>query len=397
MKFQSISGRYRRTHYSILLLFLILGMNAATWASRIPQLMDAMSINTAQMGMVLLACGIGAVVSFPLIAFSLNRWGSHIVCYFAVATLALLLSGLAFVNSFYVGIIWMFLEGVACAFLNAAMNSQGARLEEVTESKRMSILHAAFSFGLLASALFSSFVVYFFSDLLIHFSSVALLMIVLIFGVRGLLPQKPSSEQRVSPSEKSAFSAVLGLGAVMFFGTIVEGAMNDWSALYLAREVEASAFLMPFGIAIFSLSMVIGRLFSDRIRDRIDDHTMISAGCFIAAIGLLVGVSLGTLYSALIAFALVGLGMAPVTPCVYAAAAKRSAFVLTTVASMGTAGFLAGPPVIGFISGASSIKYGMLCVALCAAMGCVSVLILRLSESNSRGFWFVREASDSTT
>lgn len=397
MRFQIASGRYRRTHYSILLLFLILGINAATWASRIPQLMEAMSITATQMGMVLLACGVGAVVSFPLIAFVLNRWGSHIVCYFAVVTLVLLLSSLAFVSNFYVGIIWMFVEGVACAFLNAAMNAQGARLEEVTNSKRMSFLHAAFSFGLLASALFSSFVVYFFSDLLIHFSCVAVLMIVLIFSIRGLLPQKSNSEKSASVSGKSAMSAVLGLGSVMFFGTIVEGAMNDWSALYLAREVEASEFLTPFGIAIFSLMMVIGRLFSDRIRDRIEDHVMIFVGCLISATGLFIGISLGTLYSALIAFALVGLGMAPVTPCVYAGAAKRSAFALTTVASMGTAGFLAGPPVIGFISGASSIKYGMLCVALCAAMGCLSVLLLKLSELKGGAFWFVREASDSIT
>ena len=141
----------------------------------------------------------------------------------------------------------------------------------------------------------------------------------------------------------------------MVFGTVTEGAMNDWSALYMKDVAKASAELAPMGIAVVSVMMVLARVFADGWRSRWGDDRIVRTGSALAAAGLALALLSGGVAPALIGFACVGLGIAAVTPCVYVAAAKNGSDALTVVATMGTTGLLAGPPVIGFIANASGL------------------------------------------
>jgi MFS family permease len=122
------------------------------------------------------------------------------------------------------------------------------------------------------------------------------------------------------------------------------------------------------GIAVVSAMMVLARLFADRWRVRWGDKTVVITGATLAGVGLALALLLGGMVPALIGFACVGLGMAAVTPCVYVAAASEGSNALTLVAAMGTSGLLAGPPVIGFITNASSLVWGMGAVAVSALL-----------------------------
>jgi MFS family permease len=158
----------------------------------------------------------------------------------------------------------------------------------------------------------------------------------------------------------------LWMCCAMAFGTVTEGAVNDWSALYMKDVVRASAELVPLGIAVVSGMMVLARLFADGWRSRWGDRRVVVLGSALAGVGLALALLSGGVVPALIGFACVGLGIAAVTPCVYVAAASQGPDALTLVAAMGTTGLLVGPPVIGLIANAGSLVWGLGAVAASA-------------------------------
>jgi MFS family permease len=160
----------------------------------------------------------------------------------------------------------------------------------------------------------------------------------------------------------------LWLGCAMAFGTVTEGAMNDWSALYMKDVVDAPAQLAPMGIAVVSVMMVLARILGDGWRSRWGDARVVRVGSAVAGTGLALALLAGGVAPALIGFACVGLGMAVVTPCLYVAAAAEGPDALALVAAMGTTGLLAGPALIGFIAGVSSLVWGMAAVAASAVL-----------------------------
>jgi len=184
----------------------------------------------------------------------------------------------------------------------------------------------------------------------------------------------PERERRrfVTPSRLT-----LLLGAAMVFGTVAEGAMNDWSSLYLKNVAAAPASVAPLGIAIFSATMVVARLFADGWRARWGDRRLVLAGSVLAGVGLAAGVLAGGVVPALLGFACVGLGIAAVTPCVYVAAATQGANALTLVSTMGVTGLLAGPPVIGAIANGAGLAWGLGVAALAAVLVAVCATPIR--------------------
>lgn len=160
----------------------------------------------------------------------------------------------------------------------------------------------------------------------------------------------------------------LWMCCAMAFGTVTEGAMNDWSALYMKDVAKASAELAPLGIAVVAGMMVVARLFADGWRSRWGDGRVVLLGSALAAAGLAFALVSGGVVAALIGFACVGLGCAAVTPCVYVAAAKQGSDALALVAAMGTTGLLVGPPFIGFVANASSLVWGLAVVAAAAVV-----------------------------
>ncbi|MCG6500379.1 MFS transporter, partial [Kitasatospora sp. A2-31] len=180
---------------------------------------------------------------------------------------------------------------------------------------------------------------------------------------RANAPAGPKRRGLTLPSRVTVW-----MGLAMVFGTVTEGAMNDWSALYLRDAVHAAPSLAPLGIAVVSVMMVLARLFADGWRTRFGDGRIVRTGSLLAGSGLALALLAGGLVPTLLGFACVGVGVAAVTPCVYVAAARQGADALSLVAAMGTTGLLAGPAVIGFIANGSGLTWGMGAVAASAAI-----------------------------
>ena len=397
------AGRARdgflRSWLAIAALFCLLGFQYASWASRIPAIKARLGVSDGAIGLLLTVCGIGAAASFPLVATLMKRLGSRVLAAVSALVLAVFPLGLAVAPDYPVALVFACCDGVAIACLDVAMNAQGARLETEYQRTVMSRLHATFSGGTLAGALIASTVNALTSTLAVHFAVVAALIVALVaFAWPGLLPDErpdaevPQEDQQTDTSSVPGTSdasaqprrkwivlarVALWLGLAMAFGTIVEGAMSDWSALYLKNVVKASASVAPLGIAVFSVMMVTARLFADGWRTRWGDRRLVTFGSALAGAGLALAVLVGGTGPALLGFACVGLGIAAVTPAIYVAAAGQGTDVLALVAAMGTVGLLAGPGIIGFIANAASLGWSMGAVAAAAAV--VSLCALRIS------------------
>ncbi|MEU1146201.1 MFS transporter [Streptomyces sp. NPDC005863] len=371
---------FHRSQLAIAALFCSLGFQYATWASRIPAIKADLDLSDAEVGVLLMAAGIGAAVSFPVVAVLMRRLGSQRLALLSALCLALLLLALAGAPNYPVALLVMCVDGVLVGALNVAMNAQGAELESRYERNAMARLHATFSGGSLLAALLASGMNAVTSTVAVHFGAAAAFLLLLVAYARtGLLAEKADAanetaeageeRQTVTPAKSKwtvPSSMTLWMCVAMAFGTVTEGAMNDWSALYLKDVADASAELAPLGIAVVSGMMVVARLFADGWRSRWGDGRIVLSGSVLAGAGLALALLSGGLVPALLGFACVGLGIAAVTPCVYVAAAGQGSDSLTLVAAMGTTGLLAGPPLIGFIAHASSLVWGLAAVAASA-------------------------------
>ncbi|MDX2591663.1 MULTISPECIES: MFS transporter [Streptomyces] len=388
---------FRRAKWAIACLFCFLGLQYATWAARLPALKARLDLGAGELGLLLMACGAGAAASFPLVAHLMRRLGSRRLSLVSALCLTALLMALSAVPDYPLALLVLCADGVAVGCLNVAMNAQGAALEKAYGRTAMSQLHATFSAGLLAAALLASGSTALTASVPAHFAVAAALLLLLLARARtGLLPhdeprpaQAPPGQARseeAGPAEARADGArsaeprsrkrwartalpsgrTLLMGCAMAFGTITEGAMNDWSTLYMKDVVKAPASVAPLGIAVVSVMMLLARVRADHWRGRWGDGRVVRTGSAVAGTGLALALAAGGVLPTLLGFACVGLGAAAVTPCVYVAAAERGSDALSLVAAMGTTGLLAGPALIGFVAGAGGLTLGMATVAASA-------------------------------
>jgi len=372
-------GDFRRDQLAIAALFCFLGFQYATWASRLPALKDRFDLGGTEVGLLLMVCGVGAAVSFPLVAPLMRRLGARRLALWSALVLVAVLPVLAAAGGYPLVLLVIFVDGVAVGCLNVAMNARGAALESHYGRAAMAQLHATFSGGSLGGALLASGVNTVTHSVTAHFAVAAALGLLLLAGAAPrALPDAPPAGERPTEEEKKgkkglrsltgASRAALWLGCAMVCGTVVEGAMNDWSALYLTEETGASGRLAPLGIAVVSVMMVLARLLGDGWRGRWGDARMVRVGSVMAGTGLALALLSGGTWTALAGFACVGLGMATVTPCLYVAAADQGPDALALVAAMGTTGLLAGPALIGFVAGRTDLTTGMAVVAASAVL-----------------------------
>ncbi|MFD5501878.1 MFS transporter [Streptomyces sp. NPDC127061] len=397
-----VTDQFRRAQLAIAALFCFLGFQYATWASRLPAIKTRLDLTEAELGLLLMACGAGAAASFPLVAILMKRMGSRRLAVLSAVVLSLLLLALSAAPNYPVALVIICCDGIAVGSLNVAMNAQGAALEVTYQRTAMARLHATFSAGSLFAALLASGVNLLTTDVTVHFGVAAALLLLLVGLTRsGLLTedqQPPAGIPAGTPTEDPApeksrrklsmpSRVTIWMGFAMVFGTVTEGAMNDWSALYMKDVVDAAAELAPMGIAVVSVMMVLARVFADGWRGRWGDGRIVRVGGVVAGTGLALALLAGGVVPTLIGFACVGLGVAAVTPCIYVAAAAQGTDALALVAAMGTTGLLAGPALIGFIASAGSLVWGMGAVAASAILVSLCATRIRwpgLAESEPR-------------
>ncbi len=343
----------RRARLAVAAVFFINGVALGSWFVRIPAVQQGLSLGEGLLGLALLGAAVGALVSMPLAGALISRFGSRRV----VGATALLLPLSVVLPALAPGLLLLVgavaVVGAANGALDVSMNSQAVAVEREYGRPIMSSFHAAFSFGGLAGATLGGLVASAGVAPLPHLAAVAALGVVAAaFVYRALLPASADAADEGEPAFARPTRALLGLGVISFCVLLGEGAMSDWSAVYLDGTLETGPGFAAAGYAAFSLAMAFGRLFGDGLAERLGHVRLVRACGAIAAGGLGAALLVGQPVFALIGFACAGAGFSVVFPAALSAAGRAEGTAagpaLAAVSTAGYTGFLVGPPAIGF-------------------------------------------------
>lgn len=382
-----------RARLAVSAVFLINGALFATWAVNIPGVRDGLELSQAQIGAALLAFGLGSLTTMPFTGGWTARWGSDRVTAVAAVLTMLALALPFFMPSLLTLALSLALLGALNGCLDVAMNAQGVTVEQRLGRPIISRLHAYFSLGGVVGALLGTALLGRVPILAHVLVVVALTTLTALLVGRALLPDAtghaaPTPEEQagspaVTPSALG--TATLLLGGLCALGMFAEGANYDWAALYF-RDVLGTASTgwvnSGWGYAAFVAAMTLGRWFGDRLRARLGEEPIVRGGSLLTAAGLGAVLLARDPLLASLGFAVSGLGLSNVVPVMYGVAGHALAGRgIARVATLGYAGFLLGPPVIGFAADHWGLRAALLLAligaALVAALGAPTFDLLR--------------------
>ena len=349
--------------------FLVSGWALATWAPMVPYLKQRLSLDEATLGLVLLALGAGSVTAMPVVGALTHRIGYRrvILAGGMLSCFALPLLGWASATMALTGALFGF--GLALGAVDVAMNAHAVEVEQHEGSALMSGFHGAFSIGGLLGAGGMSAMLALHVPLEVAATITAVCLALALASQRGALLTK---QQTTEPATAAAFrlpDALLWLiGLLCAASFLAEGAMLDWSAVFLRDVRNIPSSISGLGYAFFSVTMAVGRLTGDRVVARFGPVPTVRLGAPIAAAGLLVIITTHGMALNLFGFALVGLGASNLVPVMFSAVGRLPgripAVSLATVTALGYAGMLCGPALIGFLAHATSLGFALAMVAV---------------------------------
>ncbi|TBH73729.1 MFS transporter [Aquirufa nivalisilvae] len=352
---------------AISVLFLLCGLNFASWATRIPDFKEFLSLSDAELGSILMGLPIGSMVSLPLAGWLIARYNSKIICLLAIVLYILILPALTFISSSLFLFVGLFSFGMAGDILNISMNTQVVSLEKLTNKKTMSSFHAIFSIGLMLGSLLGGYLVKLDVTLNQHFYMIALCNLISIIGVyRYLLIDSKNEEQEnnmVEPKFKLN-NYLLILSFVAFCGMLCEGAMADWISLYFKLLPNLDGYPFTIGFSSFAFSMVIGRLIGDWAAKHLSIRNILMMNGLLIALGMSITVFFTQVPLLILGCFITGLGISTIVPMIYSQAGNTKdtspAMAIAAVSTIAYVGFMLGPVVIGFLSEYYGLKQALI-------------------------------------
>ena len=364
----------RTARNAVLGTFFLNGFAFATWASRIPSVRHALDLGPGQLGLLLLSCSVGSVLSLPTAGGNVQRFGARrvVVAATLVEAMGLLLVavGVGVLAVVPVTAIGLFLVGLGTGTWDVAMNVEGAEVERLMGRSIMPRFHASFSLGTVAGAGVGAVVTYLGIGVGWHVGVVGVLVAVLgAVSVRGFLAVDP---ERHDSSPGSAWKAwteprTLLIGVMVLALALTEGVANDWLGVAMVDGYGVPAWLGAAAFALFVASMTTGRVAGTVVLDAYGRQTVLWGTMALAAVCVLL-VVLGQLpVLVVVGIVLWGLGASLGFPVGMSAAAddpRRAAARVSVVSTIGYTAFLAGPPLLGFIGSQVGVLHALLVVSI---------------------------------
>jgi len=368
----------------------------ATWVSRIPTIKQHLGLNAAQLGLALVGTPIGLIIAMRVVPGLVARHSSAVTTRGAAAAACICVVLLALAPSLLGLLALLALFGLMLGTFDISMNTQGVAIERGYERPIMAALHGAYSVGVLVGALGGSIAAHLQLSPLAHFSiAAAALMIVNALGTRALLPARADTDDE--PTEKSISSGgdtaarrfLLALGVIAFCSLVAEGAVDDWSGVFLHEVHHASFSLAPLGTAACGAGMTAGRLLGDRFIARYGRQSMLWRSALLAAVGMSIAVLAPTLGIAIAGYAILGLGVATIVPIAFTLAGNVAgvapAAALSFVTTIGYAGLFGSPSVIGLLAHTVGLRVALWLPAALLMLIVVMSPVLRSRTPSGEG------------
>lgn len=378
----NVRGRlFPGMRWGVSLLFLVNGFAAGSWAPKIPEFAHRLGLSESGLGLMIMLFGIGSLVLMPFAGAQVARMGSRRVSLVAAFALTPMLLAVTWPSSHVGAAVALFFFGGIMGAMDVAMNANAVAVEKAMGRAIMSSCHAFWSLGGLFGAAIGGYAI----DMLGIWGHAVMVTVVSGLAVAIATPilfgEAASVVQADGKTEKLRLPLTplpWLIGLIALFSMIPEGAMLDWSALYLKSELGASLAVSGLAYAAFSLTMAAMRFAGDFVRDRFGPVKTLRASASLGMVGLLVAGIAPNTAVALIGFAIAGIGIANMSPIIYAAAGSipgvPSGIGLSVVTTIGYSGILVAPSLIGFIAAHTGLG------AVFMALPLLALVVLALSH-----------------
>lgn len=357
----------RVARYAVIAVFFLNGLMLSNWFVRIPAAQEKLGLTEGTLSIALLGTAIGALASMSVAGWLVTRLGSRPVVVVCAVLLCLALTPLALAPSLPLLVVAMVFLGASNGTLDVSMNSQAVVVEEGYGRPIMSSFHAAFSLGGLAGAVGGGLIAARGIGIEPHLLGVSVAGLAAALVVtRALLPADADRGGEAEPAFVRPTRALAALGIISFCVLLGEGAMSDWSAVYLNDTLGTGPGFAAAGFAAFSLAMAAGRLSGDVLLSRFGATTVVRFCGILAAVGLGTSLLAAQPILSLAGFACAGAGFSVVFPAALSAAGRSQEMptgpALAAVSTTGYFGFLVGPPTIGFVGEGVGLGAGLFVV-----------------------------------
>jgi len=371
-----------RSHrIAVSVMFFMFGLCFASWASRIPTIQQHLGLSDSALGAVLFALPTGLFISLFFSGWMIAKMSSRTVVMISALLYSPLLVCIGFVNGTWGLVAILFAFGFFGSLLNIAINVQAVGVEALAKRNLMASFHGMWSLAGFAGAAVGAFMIGRDVEPGPHFIVICIIaLIVNIVSFRFLLMRDINSDSQ-RPILSLPDKALLGLGVTAFCSMVAEGAMFDWSGVYFQKAVKVDQRFVGLGYTSFMIAMAGTRFIADTMSHKFGLKKILQVSGMLSSSGLLLSVIFPALIPATIGFFLVGMGVSSVVPLVYSEVGKSSTMspgaALSAVSTLGFVGLLIGPPMIGLIAGATSLRISFLVVACMA----VSVTVLASTKA----------------
>lgn len=352
-----------------MLVFFLQPIAFGAWLPRIPEVQQALGLGPQGLAIALLGLPCGTLLTLPFAGPLVGRIGPRAAILAGFVLYSIATSLPAFAMNPAMLFVALMLAGSTISFVELGLNVQADAVEKATGSVIMTTSHGFWSVGIMAGSLIGSALAGFGVEAKWAIMLVAAMVLpaALLAGnaLPVLAPETPRQE-----GQRSAWAlpswALLGICCFVFGITMTEGAMADWSAIFLRDALGAEGGMVGLGYSVFAMMVAAGRFGGDTLKRRFG---AVSTARICGLLGLagaaILFVSPNTPV-ALLGFAIIGLGVSVGFPLAVTAAASltdRSASANVAILSfVALLGFLVGPPVIGFVAEHFDMRLGIACL-----------------------------------
>ena len=370
-----------RARIGLLATFFFMGVVSMAWVARIPEIRDANGLNNGQLGLILIASTIGAIIGAQLTGRLVHSYGTKAVIRIAIINMPIGLILMGFSTSPITLIFGLFIMGLGYSSMDIASNTQAVVIEKLLGRRVMSTFHALWSSGAFATTVLGGSIAKFVSprDNLVGVGIVCFFLF--IPAVRMLLnaelDEHSGGEEETQAKIPFFGKSVLplwGMGIGLLGGLIAEGAASDWGAILLRDDMGFGVGVNASAFAVFSLAMITSRFLGDRALDHFGPRKTVLYGGYLGGIGLGAGIAIGVplsdtqpilaLIIVNIGFACAGIGIGPMFPAYILAASEvpgiASSVAIARVGVIGLAGYFIGPSVTGALAQLTSLPVAMM-------------------------------------
>ncbi len=344
----------KRKYFASAFLFSSFSLIFSTWVVYIPHVSERLGISEGKLGGALFFVSVGALLIIPLMNRYVDRIGVGRSAFISFSLYALSLYGMFLASSYLFLCAALFLFGSMGSAFDISINSLTAGIEQESGVNIMSGSHGFWSLGGMIGAAVGSFISARFDRPLIHITVLVIILFVIQISLKNEYINIRTARHDKEEHRKFRISPLLAFAVIGLIVMVAEGAMADWSALYLQKIISVPAGLIGFGYALFSFGMTFGRFSGDSLSGRLGSWTLLRRALALSLAGFMLVLVTYPEWVSLAGFFIVGLGFSVVVPEVFRLASRvqgiKTSDGVSFIAATANAGFLMGPVVLGFIA-----------------------------------------------